>query len=244
MKEPPMKRIALLLAFATVLSASPALANDAATVAPGDTLLTITAIGNSTRTPDVANFSAGITTIGGTASAAMASNAAAMTRVIGALKTAGVADRDVQTSNLSLNPVYDTTAHGDADRPRITGYQATNTVAVRSRVIGDMGRVIDALVTAGANEVSGPNFAIDHPEAALDEARTSAIATARSRAELYARASGLKVLRILSISESGGYSPRPMMVMARKPMAATTPVVAGEVGVDINLTVQFELAPQ
>jgi len=239
-----MKRTALLLTLATTLIASPVLANEPPSVAPGDTLLTITADGKSARTPDVANFTAGITTIGRTASAAMAANAAAMTRVIGALKAAGVADRDVQTSNLSLNPVYDNAAPGNADHPRITGYQATNNVAVRARAIGEMGRVIDTLVDAGANEVSGPNFAIDHPEAALDEARTSAMATARSRADLYAHATGLKVLRILSISESGGYSPQPMVFMARKAMAASTPVAAGEVAVDINLTVQFELAPQ
>jgi len=238
-----MKRTALLLSLATALTASPALADDGPIVAPGDTLLTVTANGKSSRTPDIATFTAGLTTIGRTASAAMAANAAAMTRVIGALKAAGVADRDVQTSNLSLDPVYDNAVHADGDHPRITGYQATNNVAVRARVIGAMGRVIDTLVDAGANEVSGPNFAIDHPEAALDEARTSAIATARSRADLYAHASGLKVLRILSISESGGYSPQPMVFSARKAMAAATPVAAGEVGVDINLTVQFELAP-
>lgn len=239
-----MKRTAFSFALVAALAAVPALANEASGVAPGDTLLTVTADGKSTRMPDIANFSAGITTVGATASAAMAANATAMTRVIGALKAAGIADRDMQTSNLSLNPVFDSGTHGDANHPRITGYQATDNVAVRARAIGEMGRVIDTLVGAGANEVSGPNFDLDHPEAALDEARASAIATARSRAELYARATGLKVLRILAISESGGYSPQPMLFMARKAMAQSTPVAAGEVAVSVNVTVQFELAPQ
>ncbi len=238
-----MKRTALLLSVIGALAASPALAADGPGVAPGDTLLTVTADGKSTRTPDIASFSAGITTVGHTASAAMAANAQAMTRVIEALKLAGIADRDMQTSNLSLSPVFDNSAQRDGDRPRITGYQAGNNVMVRARDVGQTGRVIDTLVGAGANEVSGPNFDLDHPEAAQDEARTAAVASARSRADLYAHAAGLKVLRILSIAESGGYSPQPMM-MARKAMVASTPVAAGEVGVNISVTVQFELAPQ
>lgn len=239
-----MKRTALCLTVVAALAAAPALAADNPGVASGDTLLTLSSDGKSTRTPDIANFSAGLTTVGKTASAAMTANATAMSRVIDALKAAGVADRDVQTSNLSLNPVFDNGPSGNGDHPRITGYQAGNTVAVRARQIATMGRIIDTLVTAGANEVSGPNFDLDHPETALDEARTSAITAARARADLYARATGLKVLRILSISESGGYSPLPMMMMARKSLAAATPVAAGEVSVNVNVTVQFELAPQ
>jgi uncharacterized protein YggE len=240
-----MKRTALCLSVIAALSAAPALAAEAPSVAPGDTLLTLTADGKSTRTPDIANFSAGITTVGKTASAAMAANATAMTRVIDALKAAGVADRDVQTSNLSLSPVFDNSMQRDPDHPRITGYQASNTVAIHARAIAAMGRVIDTLVSAGANEVSGPNFDIDHPEAALNEARIGAVASARSRADLYAHAAGLKVLRILSISESGGYGPpQPMMMLARKAMAPSTPVAAGEVAVSVNITMQFELAPQ
>ena len=241
-----MKRTALSIACIVVLAASPALAADGPSVALGDTLLTVTADGKSTQTPDIANFSAGITTVGKTASIAMAANAAAMSRVIDALKSAGIADRDVQTSNLSLNPVFDNGMQRDSDHPRITGYQASNTVAVRARAISGMGRVIDTLVGAGANEVSGPNFDLDHPEAALDEARIAATASARSRADLYAHATGLKVLRILSISESGGNDSNSIVVTARRMSAkfAPTPISAGEVSVSVNVTVQFELAPQ
>ena len=239
-----MKIVAISLSLLAALTTAPAFASDGTSIAPGDTQLTITADGKSTRTPDIVNFTAGITTVGQTASAAMVANAAAMTRVIAALKTAGVADRDVQTANLSLNPVFDNGVRSDTTQPRITGYQATNTVSVRARVISETGRVIDTLVSAGANEVNGPSFELDHPEAALDEARVSAMANARSRAELYARATGLKVLRIVSISESGGYSPQPMVFMARRTMAQSTPVAAGEVALNVNVTVQFELAPR
>ncbi len=239
-----MKAAILLLA----LLATPALAEQAPLVEPGDTLLTVTADGKSTRTPDIAGFTAGITTLGKTANAAMAANAAAMNRVIDALKAAGIADRDVQTANLSLSPVFDNAQRDGAmqndGRPRITGYQAGNTVSVRARDVGATGRVIDTLVSAGANEVSGPNFELENPDAALDEARTAALTNARGRAELYARVAGLKVRRILSISESGGFAPQPMMMMARRTVAAATPVAAGEVGMTANVTVQFELAPQ
>ncbi len=238
-----MKRTRFLLSLIAAIAATPAFA-EGASVAPGDALLTITAEGKSTRTPDIAHFTAGLTTVGQTASAAMAANAAAMTRVIDSLKAAGVAERDVQTSNLSLNPVFDDAARRpDGAAPRITGYQASNTVAVRARDLAGLGRVIDTLVSAGANEVNGPNFDLDHPEAALDEARIAAITAARARAELYAHAAGLKVLRILSIGESGGYSPQPLVFMARKAMAAPTPIAAGEVEEQVNVTVQFELAP-
>jgi hypothetical protein len=118
---------------------------------------------------------------------------------------------------------------------------------VRVRDLANMGRVIDSLVAVGANEVNGPNFTLDEPEAALNEARTEAIAKARQRAELYARAAGLRVARILSISESGGYYPvRDIMVTAARsagapPPPPPTPVQPGEVGLQVNVSMQFEL---
>jgi uncharacterized protein YggE len=105
--------------------------------------------------------------------------------------------------------------------------------------------VLDTLVAAGANQVSGPSFTLDQPDAALDEARTEAIAKARARADLYARAAGLRVVRIVSISESGGYSPpRPVMYrVAAAEAAPAAPVAAGEMSLNASVTVQFELAP-
>jgi uncharacterized protein YggE len=234
-----------LLAFAPLASAQAA---DSLLVAPGDTLLTITAEGKSTRTPDLATFSTGVQTTGKTASEAMKANAAAMSKVVAALTGAGVANRDIQTSNLSLNPVYEDRSNQPQSRqdlpPRIVGYQAANTVNVRARDLARMGQVIDALVAAGANQVNGPDFALDKPEAALDEARADAIRSARARADLYARATGLKVLRVVSIAESGGYSPQPRVYRAKAmAMDAATPVAAGEVGMNVSVTVQYELAP-
>lgn len=129
----------------------------------------------------------------------------------------------------------------------IVGYRATNQVQVKQRDLARYGQVIDTLVKAGANEVNGPSFQIDKPEAAMDEARIDAVAKARARADLYARAAGLKVVRMLTISETGGWSPQPPMLYARADkmmMAAPSPVAAGELDVNANVTITFELAPQ
>ena len=218
-------------------------------IAATSTLLTVSAEGKSTRTPDLAVFSAGVTTEGKTAGEAMSANAAAMTRVIAALKKAGVADKDIQTSSINLNPVYGQPMMGPngqmVNEPRIVGYQAVNMVTVRARDIKNFGKVLDALVASGANQISGPSFQMSDPSAAQDEARVSAMKAARARADLYARAAGLRVVRIVSISEGGGYSqPQPVYAMAK--MSAdreSTPVQSGEVEAQVSVTVQFELAP-
>lgn len=256
-----MKHMRLLAALAfgtalgTALAVAPAMAQSGPipTIEAGHTLLTVNAQGSSTRTPDMANYSAGVTTQGTTASEALSANSAQMTRVVAALKQAGIADRDIQTSNLNLNPVYSQPKRlpdgNYEDGPqRIVGYQATNTVSVRQRKLEDMGKVIDALVKAGANQVNGPNFTLAQPDAAQNEARVAAMREARARADLYAKAAGLRVQRIVSISESGGYAPQPVMYMRKDVMVTSAappppPVAAGELEMNIDLNVQFELAP-
>ncbi|MBU6266195.1 MAG: SIMPL domain-containing protein [Sphingomonadales bacterium] len=239
-----MKLAALLLAAAALPIA--AQAHEAPTVAAGNTLLTVTAEGKATRAPDLATFSTGVTSSAKTASAAMAANAAAMNRVIAALKAQGIAARDIQTANLSLNPQYAEGPRPDNRPPQVVGYQASNTVAVRARDLSRMGAVIDTLIGAGANQVNGPDFSLDNPDGAMDEARLAAMKSARARADLYAKAAGLHVVRALSIAESGGYQPQPRVFYAAKAMAmdaAPSPVEAGEVAMNVNVTVQYELAP-
>jgi uncharacterized protein YggE len=249
-----MKRFALPVLLAASLVPAAASAQQvvglAPAMTPGSTLLTVSAEGRTTRAPDLAIFSAGVASTGTTAGQALAANAADMNRVIAALKRAGVADRDIQTSNLNLNPVYAEPRRlpdGSTEQiaPRITGYQVSNTVTVRQRNLGEFGKVIDTLVSAGANQVNGPSFQVDAADAATDEARVDAIRIARARADLYARAAGLKVVRILTINDNGGYSPPvPMYRMAMNAApSAPTPVAAGEVALNVNVSVQFELAP-
>ena len=244
----------VLLALAAAISAVPSIsqASDVSSgpvVAAGNTVLTVSAEGRSTRKPDLAQFTAGVSSSGKTAGEALSANASDMNRVIAALKRAGIADKDIQTSNLSLNPVYADVSRQPVSSleqqvPRIIGYQANNQVSVKQRNLAEFGRVIDTLISAGANQVNGPSFQMDDADAASDEARITAMKRARARADLYARAAGLKVVRILSISESGGYVPQPPVMYARAAMSDTsTPVAAGEVALSANVTVMFELTP-
>ena len=172
---------------------------------------------------------------------AMRRNAERMAATVAALRKAGVADRDIQTSAINLNPQY---RYGENMPPVITGYQASNQVSVRFRDVARSGAILDALVGQGANQINGPVFAIDKPEAALDEARAKAVAKARARAELYAKAAGMSVKRIVSISEAGGYVPPSMPVpqmMSMRAKEADTPVMAGEQKLSVQVSVSFEL---
>ncbi|MEO6581930.1 MAG: SIMPL domain-containing protein [Sphingomicrobium sp.] len=206
------------------------------------TRLDVSAVGEVTRVPDVAIISAGVMTRSASATEAIAENAARMERVRAALKRAGIADRDVQTSSISLNPEY---RYQDNQPPQLTGYTASNQVSVRFRDIRNTGRILDALVAEGANQINGPSLTIDKPEAALDEARAKAIAAGRARAELYARALGMRVVRLLSVSEGGGQSgPQPMVMMraeGRAVGAADSKIDPGEQQLSVTLAMTFEL---
>jgi uncharacterized protein YggE len=205
------------------------------------TVLDVTAEGRTTRVPDLATIRAGVVSQSPTAAAALSDNAQRMAKVLAALKRAGVAERDVATASVALAPQY---RYADNQPPVITGYQATNTVSVRFRDVAKSGTILDTLVAQGANQIDGPNLSIDKPDAALDEARTDAIAQAKRRADLYARAAGLRVSRIVSIAESGqdaGGSPPPMF-MARAAMAKdSTQIAPGEKDVTVTLSVRFLL---
>ena len=219
-----------------LLTATPAFADDL----PKATTLTVTAEGRVDRAPDVAELSGGVVTQAPTAAAALAANATRMTSVVAAVRRAGIADRDIQTSGLSLQPQY---RYGDNQPPVLTGYQVSNTVALKVRALADAGRLVDALVAAGANQINGPAFRVDDSEGTLDAARRAAVATARTRAELYATAAGLHVRGIRSIVESGGevQAPRPMMMTMRAKSADSTTVAPGEVTLAASVTIVFEL---
>ncbi len=258
------------VAFAFIaLSAGAASAQTAPTVqvsplGPDSALLSLTAEGRSDRVPDLAIFSAGVVTHGVTASEALGGNSRQMDRVVAALKRSGIADRDIQTAAISLSPRWNN-PEAEAQRiaretrqpyvpsnepPRIIGYEARNSVQVRVRKLGEMGEIIDTLIAAGANEVNGPSFTLDDQRAALDEARVEAVATGKQRAELYAHAAGMRVVRLLSISEGGGYYPVQQIVVTGSRMSAPgappppppPPVAVGELTLGTSLSMQFEIA--
>ncbi|HEX8667679.1 MAG TPA: SIMPL domain-containing protein [Allosphingosinicella sp.] len=237
----PSIRFAPLLA-AAALFAVPAAAQPVAmpVQAIGGTRLDVVATGEVTRVPDVARVSAGVVSLAPTATEAIRQNAARMDSVRQALRRAGIPDRDIQTTALSLYPDYRQDER--AQTPQLIGYRASNEVSVRFRDIANTGKILDALVAQGANQINGPMLSIDKPEQALDEARTLAIATARARAELYARALGKRVGRILSVSESGAQAPYPMPMMEMAVgRAASTKIDPGEQSLSVSVSVSFEL---
>lgn len=237
-----MRHLIATLALGSI--ALPAAAQSVPTpILPDATVLEVSATGRVTRVPDVASLRAGVVTQAPTAAAALSENAQRMERVVAALRSAGIATRDIATSNVGLSPQY---RYADNQPPAITGYQASNTVSVKFRDIAKSGAALDALVKAGANQIDGPQMSIDQPDAALDAARADAVKQARARAELYAQAAGMRVERIVSISEEGenrGDSPRPPVMYARNAMAAeaSTPVLAGETEVSATVAVRFLL---
>ena len=237
------KSIFAALALAGAALPAAVLAQGATTIAQpiAGTRLDVSATGEVSRVPDLAIISAGVVTRSATATGAISENAARMERVRAALKRAGIADRDIQTSSINLNPDY---RYVENQPPVLTGYQASNNLSVRFRDIRNSGRILDALVAEGANQINGPNLTIDKPEQAMDEARVKALAVGQARAELYARSLGKRVVRLLSVSESGGYAVPPPMPMMRAQMAdsaAKTTIDPGEQQIQVSIAMSFEL---
>jgi uncharacterized protein YggE len=231
---------ASLLALAAVPMTAAA-AQDMATAAVQPirgTRLDVVATGEASRVPDIARINAGVVTIAATATEAIAQNAARMTTVRAALKRAGIAERDIQTSSINLSAEYRQEANA---APQLTGYRASNEAVITFRDIASSGRILDALVAQGANQINGPSLSIDRPEGALDEARTKALATARARADLYARALGRKVARIVSISEAGAVTSNPLPMYRMAAQDVSTSIAAGEQTLSVTLSVVFDI---
>ena len=200
-------------------------------------LVTVTGEATVAVAPDTAMIRIGVTSQDKTAREASEVNAKQMTAVLAAIKDAGIADRDIQTSRLSLQPQYDPNKSGTA---RLTGFQATNQVTVRIRDIDKLPTVLDRAIAAGANEMSGIEFVVSEQSKLLDQARDDAIADARRKAELYAKAAGAKLGRVVSITEEGSSPPpRPMQAMR----AGAVPVAPGEQTLRAVVTVSYELGP-
>ena len=225
-----MKNLILGLAL-TALLAAPAWAADPRTI-------TMTGHGETKAVPDQALLSAGVTNIAPTAAAALAANSSSMNAVFAALKKLGVPDRNIQTSGFSIFPQY---SDGGSNVRRLNGYQVSNTVTVRLDNVGRTGPTLDALVAAGANQMNGISFDIAKPAPLLDQARAGAIADARHRAEVYAKAAGINLGSLLSIHETGSAAPRPRPMYRMAMMADATPVAPGEDSISADVTMVWEI---
>ncbi|QZD86245.1 SIMPL domain-containing protein [Qipengyuania psychrotolerans] len=193
--------------------------------------------------PDLVNVSAGVTTDASTAVEALRLNSVEMRKVIDRLKALGVAERDIQTTGINLNARYDYDQR--QQRQIFRGYQASNRVSVTLRDIDETGKVLDALVAAGATDLSGPSFSLDDDTSAKAQARGSAMTRGRAQALEYARMAGYADIRLLEVNEtiSGFAPPQPMMRQESVQTAADTsaPVQPGLVATSVNITVKYEM---
>lgn len=234
-----MKNHLTLAAFAVALVATPAFAQ----VTPPPTIA-VSGEGTVSVPPDLAMIDGGVTSEAKTAREAAEANNVAMTKVLQALKAAGTDAKDIQTSRLSLQPQYAQQTRPNPGPNVITGYRASNRVTIRLRDVTKVASAIDTLVSSGANEVGGINFMVTKASQLLDEARTEAIADARRKAEIYAKAAGVKLGAPVSISEDVGGAPAPMAFrkMAAD-MSASAPVAQGEETLRVNVSVAWEIKP-
>ena len=208
------------------------------TAQAAERLVTVTGEATVAVPPDSAVIRIGVSSLEKTAREAGEANAKQMTAVLTTVKASGIAERDIQTSRLSLQPQYDPNKGGTA---RLTGFQATNQVTVRIRDIDNLPAVLDRAIAAGANEMSGIDFVVSEQSKLLDQARDDAIADARRKAELYAKAVGAKLGKVMSISEEGPAPPQPRPMQAVR--AGAVPVAPGEQTLRAIVSVSYELMP-
>jgi hypothetical protein len=231
----------LALAAALLFSIAPVAAQ---TVPPR----TLNIAGNAEvhAVPDAALVSTGVVTEGETAAAALKANSAALAKVVEAIRSSGVESKDLQTSGLSLQArTYRPEKPTANDRPRIVGYTAANQVTLRVRDPAKLGDLLDKITAAGANRIDGIEFVVSNQEARLDEARRMAVADAKDKADLYARAAGFTLGKVMNLSEESMPLPRPMaraMMAGAAGAAAPVPVEAGEMTLSVRVRVVWSLA--
>lgn len=230
-----MKRIVLILAAALMLPQAAA----ADTARPS---ISVTGEASISVPPDTVEIDAGLTTEAKNARDAMEANNTAMGKVLLALKSAGVAEKDFQTSRLSLTPQMAQRAP-NSQAQQITGYVARNRVAIRLRDVTKVASVIDTLVGAGVNDMGGISFSVSNASKLLDDARAEAIADAKRKAEIYAKAANVTLGSAISISEEGD-APAPVYRSKFAAAPASAPIAQGEETLRIAVSVSYEIKQQ
>jgi uncharacterized protein YggE len=226
--------------FALVVTTAALLATPAVAQPVPPAAISVTGEASVSVTPDLAQVDGGVTSDGKTAREASDTNNAAMGKVLLALKGAGIDEKDYQTSRLSLQPQYAPNRSGPSP---VVGYRASNRVTIRVRDVTKVANVIDVLVGAGANEVGGINFMVSQASKLLDDAREKAVADARRKADIYAKAAGVTLGEPLSISEEGSSVPVYRGKMAA-PMAAGAQVAQGEETLSVTVSVTWAIKPK
>jgi uncharacterized protein len=222
---------------AAALACGPAAAPANAQVIPPSTI-SVNGEAQVSVPPDLAEIDGGVTSEAKTAREASDENNAAMGKVLLALKGAGIAEKDFQTSRLSLQPQY--ANQGKPGPNVVVGYRASNRVSIQLHDVSKVAGVIDTLVGAGANEIGGINFMVSEASKLLDDARARAIADARRKAEIYAKAAGITLGAPVSISESSGSMPVRFRRM-ESAMVAAAPVAQGEETLQVTVNVSWAI---
>lgn len=222
----------------SVFLAAPAMAGD----------ITLTGTGSVLAAPDMAMITTGIVTQADNAREALDENTAAMQELINILREAGLANRDIQTSDFSVTPQYiysnQRDTRGFTPPPEIAGYQVTNTVTITVRELDDLGIILDRAVSVGSNAINGISFSVEETSALYEEARKRAFTDARAKADTYAQVAGFELGSIEKIEEQSHFSPppRPMAAMRMAEMADTAvPIEAGELTFEVNVTVTWDI---
>ena len=201
--------------------------------------ITVIGSGAASGASDTAEVNAGVVTQAATASQAMSQNSAAMEQVLKALTALGIADRDIHTTNVSIVPVRAPPQTGRQQPSPVVGYEVTNQVRVTVRNLAALGRLLDTLVSQGANTLGDIGFSIADPAPLLEQARTKAIADARQKAQVYAAAAGVKLGRVIFIRDTTPGLPRPMS--ARVMSSAAVPIAPGEQELEVSVSVTYAL---
>jgi uncharacterized protein YggE len=207
---------------------------------PSDARVVVIGEGSVSVAPDHAQIESGVTTRAKTVKEATDGNSKSMAAITSALLESGVAEKDVQTSRFSVQPIY--APQEPRTEPKLVGYSVTNHVRAKIRQIGKVGEILDRLVTAGATDVANIAFLVADPSKALDQAREAAIADARRKAEVYAQASGLRLGRVIWITEDPGFTPPMPMRFQRAADAMPVPIATGEDTLRVRVTVGFDIA--
>ena len=237
--------LAATLVSASLIGGLSSLAAQEVSNAPRGPTLTVTGEGRATAIPDMARFSTGVVSDGKTAREALDANSTAVANMITALKGAGIEARDIATSGFSVQPQYAPPKKDSTEPPRVTGYQVQNTVSVRLRDLARLGDLLDKMVTSGANQIGGIAFDIAEPAKLEDKARVAAVEDARHQAELIAQASGVRLVRIVTVTGNGGMRPMGRAMAAPMLMKAdSVPVEAGETEVQASVSVTYEIEPR
>jgi uncharacterized protein len=229
----------LILGLAAVALANAILPAGAHEHGPQKRTLSLAATGTVKAEPDKVDITTGVTSEALTARDALDKNSEAMSQVVKALKAEGIPAKNIQTTNFSVQPVYE---HKEGSTPFITGYRVVNTVRIGLTDTKQLGAILDKVVSLGANTIDSIEFSVAEPETLKDDARRRAIENAKANAKVYAEAAGVRLGPIFTIVEEDAFIPRYAPAgAARMELARDVPIEAGTMTVEVRVRVTWEL---